>query len=123
MRFLINGVKCDVFAHIDRRTVSDTLNFSLSQNKKSEITAFLYCDGKVFPIASHLQAECCVKGKSNERTVICTIGESGEIIIPILDIFRISGECLTCEIAISGTDKNGANFQYRAATFIVAVTE
>ena len=122
MSLLINNVKCDAFAHIDKRTVSNTVRFSLSEREDSLITAFLFCNDKAFPVATSLTAECCIKGVENKKTVNCSIGASGEIIIPIPDEFRVENERLSCEINISGVDGDGLNFRYKAASFIVAVT-
>lgn len=123
MSLLINNVKCDAFAHIDKRTVSNTVRFSLSEREDSLITAFLFCNDKAFPVATSLTAECCIKGVENKKTVNCSIGSSGEIIIPIPDEFRVVHESLSCEINISGVDSDNLAFRYKAANFIVAVTE
>lgn len=123
MSLLINNVQCDAFAHIDKRTVSDTVKFSLSERTNSLITAFLFCDDKIFPLSKTVTAECCIKGIANKETVNCSIGTSGEIIIPIPEEFRTDGESLSCEINISGTDGDNLAFRYKAASFIVAVTE
>ena len=122
MSLLINNVKCDAFAHIDKRTVSNTVKFSLSERDDSLIVAFLFCDDKAFPVSTTVTAECCIKGVENKKTVNCGIGASGEIIIPIPDEFRVENERLSCEINISGVDGDGLNFRYKAASFIVAVT-
>lgn len=121
MSLLINNVKCDAFAHIDKRTVSNTVKFSLSERDNSLLTAYLFCDDKPFPVFAGLIAECCIKGLANKLTVGCSIGESGEIVIPILDIFRAENELLSCEINISGLDDEGLEFRYKAASFAVAV--
>lgn len=122
MSLLVNNVKCDAFAHIDKRTVSSTVKFSLSEREDALLTAFLFCDDKVFPVSTMVAAECCIKGVENKMTVNCSIGASGEIIIPIPDEFRVENERLSCEINISGTDREGLNFRFKAASFIVAVT-
>lgn len=121
MSLLINDIKCDAFAHIDRRTVSDTVKYSLSERDDALITAFLFCDDKAFPVSTSLTAECCIKGINSKMTVNCSIGTSGEIIIPIPNVFRVEDESLSCEITISGTDGDGLDFRYKAASFIVAV--
>lgn len=123
MSLLINNIKCDAFAHIDKRTVSNTVKFSLSERDDSLIVAFLFCDDKVFPVSTTVTAECCIKGVENKMTVNCSIGNSGEIIIPIPDEFRVVNERLSCEINISGVDSDNLAFRYKAANFIVAVTE
>lgn len=123
MSLLINNVKCDAFAHIDKRTVSNTVKFSLFERAHSFITVFLYCDNKPFPVSSEVTAECCIKGNKNKLTVNCSVGDSGEIIIPIPDEFQAINEYLSCEINISGVDKDNLTFRYRAANFIIAVTE
>ena len=122
MSLLINGVKCDAFAHIDKRTVSNTVKFSLSERDDALITAFLFCDDKVFPVSTTVTAECCIKGIENKLTVNCSIGVSGEVIIPIPEEFRKEDERLSCEINISGIDEDNLAFRYKAASFIVAVT-
>lgn len=122
MSLLINNVKCDAFAHIDKRTVSNTVKFSLSERTDSFVTAFLFCDDKVFPVSKTVTAECCIKGVENKLTVNCSIGTSGEVIIPIPEQFRVEHENLSCEINISGIDGDNLAFRYKAASFIVAVT-
>ena len=123
MSLLINNIKCDAFAHIDKQTVSNTVRFSLSERENSLITAFLFCDDKVFPVSTTVAAECCIKGIKDKMTVNCSIGASGEIIIPVPDAFCVENERLSCEINISGVDGDGLNFRYKAASFIVAITE
>ena len=123
MSLLINNVKCDAFAHVDKRTVSNTVNFSLSERDEGFITAFLFCDDKVFPVSTAVTAECCIRGVANTLTVNCNVGISGEIFIPIPDEFRVEGESLSCEINISGIDEDGIGFRYKASNFMVAITE
>lgn len=122
MSLLINNVKCDAFAHVDKRTVSDTVKFSLSENNDSLITVFLYCDDKAFPVSTTVSAECCIKGIENTMTVNCSIGASGEIIVPIPNEFHVENERLSCEINVSGIDEDNLSFRYKAASFIVAIT-
>ena len=123
MSLLINNIKCDAFAHIDKRTVSDTVEFSLSERRNSSLTVFLYCNDKVFAVPSYLITECCIKGINNTMTVNCSVGSAGEIIIPIPDGFHTNQERLSCEINVSGVDDDGRSFRYKAASFLVAITE
>lgn len=122
MSLLINGVNCDAFAHIDKRTASNTVRFSLSERKNALITAFLFCDNKAFPVSAAVTAECCIKGIESKQTVSCSIGTSGEVIIPIPVEFLYEDEYLSCEINISGIDSDNLAFRYKAASFMVAVT-
>lgn len=122
MSLLIHNVKCDALAHVDKRNVSNTVKFSLSERDEGFITAFLFCDDKAFPVSTSVTAECCIRGVKNKLTVNCNIGASGEIIIPIPDEFRVENESLSCEINISGIDTDGLRFRYKASSFIVAIT-
>lgn len=123
MSLLINNVQCDTFAHVDQRTVANTVKYSLSERNGTPVVAFLYCDGKALPISTAVTAECCIIGINDKETVDCNVGTSGEIIIPIPISLRRSGESLSCEINISGMDDDGLTFRYRAANFAVAVVE
>ena len=123
MSLLINGVKCDAFAHIDKRIVSDTIKFMLHERTDALLTAFLFCDNVPFPIDTSLSAECCIRGIHEKETVPCSVGESGEIIIPITEKFRTDGEYLSLEVNISGIDDEGLSFRYKAASFMVAIIE
>ena len=122
MSLLINNIRCDAFAHIDKRTVSDTVRFSLSENGDSPIKAFLFCDDKAFPVSTAVTAECCIKSVTDKKTVDCDVGTFGEISIPIPEEFRRENENISCEINISGVDTDGLAFRYKAASFIVAIT-
>lgn len=122
MSLLVCGVTCDAVAHIDRRTVSDTVVFSLSKRKNSSITVFLFCDGDPFPISDQLTAECCIKNDSGKITASCYIGQTGEVIIPIPTELQKQGQSLSCEVNISGVDDDNLDFRYKAANFIVAIT-
>lgn len=123
MNYNINGVLCDAFAHVDSRTVSDTVRFSLSERENYLLTVFLYCDKKPFPVNTSLTAECCIKGKTEKQTVDCSVDASGAIIVPIPTAFCISQEILSCEINISDSADGSESFRYKSADFIVAVIE
>ena len=123
MTYNINGVLCDAFAHVDSRTVSDTVRFSLSEREDYLLTVFLFCDKKPFPVDTSLTAECCIKGNTDKQTVNCSVDASGAIIVPVPTAFCVPQEILYCEINISGEDTDGASFRYKSADFIVAVIE
>ena len=122
MSLLINNVKCDAFAYLDRHIVSDTVNLSLSKTTDWNIVAFLFCNTSAFPVSSECTAECCIVSSLGVTTVVCGVGASGEIRIPIPEKLRVENERLSCEINISGIADDGMGFRYKAATFLVAIT-
>ena len=123
MTYNINGVLCDAFAHVDSRTVSDTVRFSLSEREDYLLTVFLFCDKKPFPVGTSLTAECCIKGNTDKQTVNCSVDVNGAIIVPVPTVFCVPQEILYCEINISSEDTDGDSFRYKSADFIVAVIE
>ena len=94
----------------------------------ASIRAYLFADGQPLPIDTRLTAECCITEvrrdpEASKVTVECTIGSHGEVIVPIPAALCIAGKTLYCEINISGTDKRGDHFRYKASSFRVSVIE
>ena len=121
---VINNVQCDIFAFVDEDKTSGLFQFSLSQMNNMNVVVYLYADRKPFPVSNKLTAECCIKKDNYEaRTISCSIGDGGEIIVPIESVYRLNGNVLHCEINISGVDSKEKPFRFKAATFVVAITE
>ena len=125
---LINGVRCDTFAYVDNKLTGETVLFELEGRRNFFVTVFLYADGQPFPVSSSLAAECCVTPSrldpdATKTTITCTIGTSGEIIVPIPVALRVAGTNLFCEINISGTDNLNRDFRYKASSFRLAILE
>lgn len=97
MGFLINGVPCDTFAHVDNRQVSDTLLFSLSERNERSITSFLYCDGKPFPVSEGLTAQCYIK---TDRIKIISLEGNSQIKNKSLIPSALSVKCKGVEYSV-----------------------
>ena len=122
MRYCINGVMCDTYAHLDQRRVGNTVRVSASDVASHTIVAFLYCDNIEFPVASDagLVASCWIRHNTGKDSAGCCIGERGEIIVPLPESLCTEGQNLMCEININGTS-SGEPFRYKAFEFCVAV--
>lgn len=122
MKYYINNVECDTFAHLDQRQVGGTVRVSEVDAVSHTVVAYLFCDGKEFPVSASagLTASCCVRYNDGKITIECIIGDKGEIIIPLPDTLCTDGQRLMCEINIDGTSAN-ESFRYRAFEFYVAV--
>lgn len=122
MSYCINGVMCDTYAHLDQRRVGNTVRVSASNAASHTIVAFLYCDNKVFPVSANaeLTASCCIKHYNGKIFTECSIGNSGEIIVPLPDELCTVGQILSCEINVHGISDREP-FRYKAFEFFAAV--
>lgn len=122
MSYCINGVMCDTYAYLDQRRVGETVRISASDVASHTIVAFLYCDNKAFPLSSqnNLTVLCCIKHCNGKKNTECSIGNSGEIIIPLSDELCTVGQSLSCEINVSGVSGSDS-FRYKAFDFFVAI--
>ena len=122
MKYQINSVMCDTFAHVDQRKVGETVRVSVSNIATHTIIAFLYCDNHIFPVSKDagLAASCCIRHNGGKTTAECYIGNNGEVIIPLPEFLCTNGQNLLCEINITGTS-DGNSFRYRAFEFRAAI--
>lgn len=125
---MINGVACDTFAYIDEKRTRDTIVWPAEGRETYDLTAYLFADGKPFPLRhSNTDVECYITEGRNDPDaevyeIAAHIGADGEVIIPIASRYRIPGKLYYCEINVIGAQGEEDESRFKAANFRLAIS-
>lgn len=128
MKYYINDVTCDTFTHIDDKRTGETVAYFASDHPNGTITVFLFVNGKPWPLGAGCTAQCCMINAHDSidgttYTAQCTIGSSGEVIIPLPSAVLVEGKTLFCEIVVSFASSATEQAIYRTANFRVVICD